>query len=81
MNQEDITLEITSCDNYIVKLPTSYKLVKTATKKENKIINGFKNSILGTDIGIHSEGFSYIAILSTLLAVGAFITMYISWRI
>lgn len=81
MNQEDLSLEITSCDNYIVKMPTSYKLIKTATKKENKIVNSFKNSILGTDIGINSEGFSYIAILATILAVGAFITMYLSWRI
>jgi len=81
MKQEDLSLEITSCDNYIVKMPTSYKLIKTATKKENKIVNSFKNSILGTDIGINSEGFSYIAILATILAVGAFITMYLSWRI
>jgi len=81
MKKEDLSLEITSCDNYIVKMPTSYKLIKTATKKENKIVNSFKNSILGTDIGINSEGFSYIAILATILAVGAFITMYLSWRI
>ena len=81
MNQEDINLEITSSDNYILNMPTSYTLVKPITKKENKIVNNFKSSILGTDIGINSEGFSYIAILATLLAIGTFITMYILWRI
>ena len=78
MNQEDIQLQITSNDNYILNMPTSYKLVKPIT---NKAVNNFKNSILGTDIGINSEGFSYIAILATILAIGALITMYISWKI
>lgn len=81
MVQEDLTLEITSNDNYILNIPSSYTLVKPTTKKENKVINSFKNSILGTDIGIHSEGFSYIAILATILAIGALIMMYILWRI
>lgn len=81
MNQENIKLEITSNDNYKLNIPTSYKLIKPITKKENKLVNTFKNSILGTDIGINSEGFSYIAILSTILAIGVLITMYISWRI
>ena len=81
VKEDNILLEITSNDNYILNMPTSYTLVKANTKKENKIVNNFKSSILGTDIGINSEGFSYIAILATLLAVGAFITMYILWRI
>jgi len=78
---DNISLEITSNDNYTLNMPKSYTLVKTETKKENKIVNSFKNSILGTDIGINSEGFSYIAILSTILAVGVMIVMYILWRI
>ena len=81
MNQEDINLEITSPDNYILNIPKSYTLVKPNIKKENKIVNNFKSSILGSDIGTNSEGFSYIAILATILAIGVLITMYILWRI
>ena len=41
----------------------------------------YKNSIFGAEIGVKAEGFSNIAILATILAVGGFIVMYISWRI
>ena len=77
----DLMLEITSNDSFKLNMPTSYKLVKPAVNKADKIANGFKNSILGRDIGINSEGFSYIAILSTILAIGTIIAMYIFWRI
>ena len=62
-------------------MPKSYKLYRASTQKENKLLNGFKNSILGMDIGINSEGFSYIAILATLLAVASLIIMYILFRV
>ena len=77
------TLFITSNDNYSLNLNTknTYKLANRTQKKENKLSNAFKNSILGTDIGINSEGFSHIAILSTIIAVGAFCIMYLFCRI
>lgn len=79
--EKDFTIELTSNDNYILNMPKSYKLYRASTQKENKLLNGFKNSILGMDIGINSEGFSYIAILATLLAVASLIIMYILFRV
>ncbi len=79
--ERDFTIELTSNDNYILNMPKSYKLYRASMQKENKLLNGFKNSILGMDIGINSEGFSYIAILATLLAVASLIIMYILFRV
>lgn len=77
------TLLLTSNDNYVLNMNknNTYKLANHIEKKENKLTNAFKNSILGTDIGINSEGFSHVAILSTIVAVAVLITMYIFWRI
>ena len=79
--EKGFSIELTSNDNYILNMPKSYKLYRASTQKENKLLNGFKNSILGMDIGINSEGFSYIAILATLLAVASLIIMYILFRV
>ena len=49
--------------------------------KENKLVNAYKNSILGAEIGVKTEGFSNIAILATIIAIGAFCTMYLFFRI
>lgn len=77
------TLLLTSNDNYVLNMNKNktYKLANRIEKKENKLTNAFKNSILGTDIGINSEGFSHVAILSTIIAIAILITMYILWRI
>jgi len=75
------TIVLSSNDNYILNLPKTYKLANNFQKKENKIVSKFKNSILGTEIGVKAEGFSNIAILATIIAVGTFIIMYILWRI
>ena len=40
-----------------------------------------KNSIFGAEIGVKAEGFSNMAILATILAIGGFIIMYITWRV
>lgn len=76
------TLIITSNDN-ICPLDTTktYKLANHTQITENKFVNKFKNSILGTEIGVKAEGFSNIAILATLIAIGALCIMYILWRI
>lgn len=79
--EKEFLLEITSNDNCTLNMPKSYKLYKGSTQKENKLVNNFKSSILGSDIGINSEGFSYIAILATLLAIASLIIMYILLRV
>ena len=72
------TIFITSSDTYTVDLSRTYKLANQ--KKESKLVSKFKNSILGTDIGFKSAGFSNIAILATLIAVGTLSIMYFLWR-
>lgn len=73
------TILIKSNDNYkILDINKTYKLIKD---KENKITNTFKNSILGSEIGIKAEGFSTIAILATIIAVGMFFIMYMFCKI
>lgn len=75
------TLVITSHDNYELNMNKKYILANKEFKKSNKIVNAFKNSILGVDIGIKSKGFSHVAILSTIIAIGALCTMYLFWRL
>ena len=75
------TLLITSNDNYTLNMKGTYKLANRPVKTENKLVSSFKNSILGSDIGVNSEGFSHIAILSTLIAVGALCIMYLFWKL
>lgn len=70
------TIEITSNDNYTVKIGANYKLANYEGPK-----NRFKNSIIGSDIGIHSKGFISVAIISTLLSLGVILALYISFRI
>ena len=65
-----------SNDNYDVKISNNYKLVKFSHSRKS-----FKDSILGTDIGVHSSGFTTIALISTLLAIGMMALMYLSFRI
>ena len=79
--EKEFSLEITSNDNYTLNMPKAYKLYPGKIQKENKLVKNFKSSILGMDIGINSKGFSYIAILATLLAVGALLIMYMSLRV
>ena len=75
------TLLITSNDNYALNMNKTYKLANRTQKKENKLVSSFKNSILGAEIGVKAEGFSNIAILATLIAIGTFCVMYLLWRI
>ena len=74
------TIVVTSNDNYNLNMNKTYKLANHTPKKENFLVKRFKNSILGTDIGIRSSGFSNVAILSTIIAVGALLVMYLLWR-
>lgn len=65
-----------SNDKYDMSIGKNYKLVKIAKRK-----NTFNDTILGTDIGVHSKGFMNIAIISTLIAVGVIIFMYLGFRV
>lgn len=85
IHNEDGTIEtliITSNDNYSpLDASKTYKLANHATKKSNRVVSAFKNSILGAEIGVKVEGFSNIAILATIIAVGVLCIMYAFWRI
>ena len=70
------TIEITSNDSYTVNICANYKLANYEGPK-----NRFKNSMVGSDIGIHSKGFISVAIISTLLSLSMIIIMYINFRV
>ena len=74
------TIVITSNDNRALDLTKTYKLANHTKKKESKFAKKFKNSILGTDIGIKSAGFSNVAILATIIAIATLCIMYFLWR-
>lgn len=74
------TIVMTSNDNHVLNMNQTYKLVNHTQKKENKLVQKFKGSILGADIGVKSGGFSNVAILATIIAVGALCIMYFLWR-
>ena len=70
------TVLITSDDSYTVNIGTNYKLANYDGPK-----NRFKNSVIGSDIGIHSKGFVSVAIISTLLSLSMIIIMYVNFRV
>lgn len=74
------TVVITSNDSYALNMNRTYKLANHKEKKENLLVKKFKGSILGADIGVKSSGFSNIAILATIIAIGALCIMYFLWR-
>ena len=65
-----IKKEIKNKDN------TDYKLIRFSNSKSI-----FNNSIFGSDIGIHSKGFTSIVGISSIIAVGLIVTMLINFRI
>ncbi len=69
-------ISITSEDNYHVNLNKNYVIANKDIKT-----NKFKNSILGSDIGIGSKGFVSVAALATIISIIAFVTMIISFRV
>ena len=74
------TIVITSNDDYTLNMVKNYSIANHKVKKESKFTKAFKNSILGSDIGIKSSGFSNIAILATIIAVAVLCVMYLAWR-
>lgn len=69
-----------SSDNYDLNMKETYTLANRKGFKQNKLGEKFKNSALGTDIGIHSQGFTSVAILATVIAIGALAIMYFFWK-
>lgn len=74
------TVVISSTDNRVLNLNGNYCLANHKVKKENFLVKKFKGSILGTDIGIKSGGFTSVAILATVIAISAILIMYFMWR-
>ena len=79
-NGTEGTLVASSNDNYTNKLDKKYSLANRTEKNESRLAKKFKGSILGTDIGVKSSGFSSIAILATVIAIGVFAILYFIWR-
>lgn len=76
---EKETLVVSSNDNRTLNL-NGYVLSNHREKKESTLTKKFKGSILGSDIGIKSEGFSTVAILATVIALAVAIVLYFIWR-
>ena len=74
------TIIITSNDDHALNLNQTYKLANHNFRKENKFVKKIKGSILGSDIGVKSSGFSNVAILAAIIAVGVLCIMYFLWR-
>lgn len=75
------TLIITSRDDHTIDTTKTYRLANHAEKKESMLVKKFKGSLLGTDIGVKSGGFSSVAILALGVAVAAALIMYFSWKL
>ena len=69
-------INISSSDNYHVVLNKNYTLANKNIKT-----NRFKNSILGSDIGVNSRGFASVTALALLISLISFIIMIICFRI
>ena len=79
IKNKDNTVDIVfakSSDNYNVIINDNYKLIRFSNSKSI-----FNNSIFGSDIGIHSKGFTSIVGISSIIAVGLIVTMLINFRI
>ena len=69
-----------SNDNYELNLANKYVLANRVQQKGSKLGRKFKNSILGSEIGVKNKGFSSVAILATVVALAALLVIYFMWR-
>ena len=65
-----------SYDNTKLSIGSNYKLIKFSESKKT-----FKDTLLGSDIGVHSTGFINISIISILITLCLFMSMLISFQI
>lgn len=75
-NGTESLVSIESDDKMNVKLGENYKLVKFYNGKKD-----FKETILGKDIGVHSEGFISTTIIASFLAALAYVALLLCFRI
>ncbi len=74
------TIVASSNDDYEVKIDKNYTLSNHNEKKQSRLAKKFKSSILGSDIGVKSAGFSNVAILATVIALAVAVVIYFIWR-
>lgn len=77
---QEETIILSSTDNYDIDLTKKYKLANHVQKKQSKLVEKFKGSLLGSDIGVKSSGFTNVAVLATVIAIAAIAIMYFMWR-
>lgn len=65
-----------SDDNYDVMVNDNYKLIKLGNNKSK-----FSETILGSDIGIHSHGFISVVTISLIITIILVALMYSNFRI
>ncbi len=75
------TLVISSNDDKSLIMTDTYVLANRTKKKESAFARKFKNSILGTDIGVKSGGFTSVAILAAVLALTSLVVLFFAWRV
>ncbi len=69
-------LEITTNDKQFVNIGNGYKLVKFYEDKKS-----FKDTVLGSDIGINNHGFASMALIATVIAILTFISLIFVFRV
>ena len=74
------TMIASSDDNYKLNMDKNYVLANKNTPKESTLVKKFKKTLIGSDIGIKSKGFSSIAILAIVIALAALAVIYFMWR-
>ena len=74
------TVMISSEDNRELNINGPLVLANHNKKKESRLVQKFKGTIFGADIGIKSGGFTSVAILATVIAVSTLLIMYFLWR-
>ena len=79
-NGEKSTVIISSGDDKKVNLNGNYTLANNPNKKTNKLIEKYRGSILGRDIGMKSSGFASTTIFAGIISVAVLLVLYFLWR-
>lgn len=74
------TIVISSADEYNLNMNKKYRIANHQEPKTSRLSKKFKGSILGADIGAKSGGFGSVAIMASIIAIGAVLVMYFIWR-
>lgn len=79
-NGEKSTVIITSNDNKKVNLNGNYTLANNPNKKTSKLVEKYRGSILGKDIGMKSSGFASTTIFASIISIAVLLVLYFLWR-